>query len=121
MRKILFIVGLAVIVGCHSGNRSYSNDRGNREDSVTTDTSVTISKADFEKLRDSLNLDSSCIYVPSKGKDIKALFYMINSTKDTFYYTINKDNSITRIAIFYKGGGVNEREYTYTNNEIRKR
>lgn len=121
MRKIPLIIGIVLLIGWCSGNRSYRGDRNYSEDSATTDTSATISKADFEKLRDSLKLDSSCIYVPSKGKDIKALFYMINSTKDTFYYTINKDNSITRIAIFYKGGGVNEREHTYTNNEIRKR
>ena len=122
MRKILLIIGLLVlIVGSYCSYRGNISHRNYRKDSVEVDTSITISKANFEKLKDSLNLGNDCRYFPCKGKAFKALFYMINNTKDTFYYVVNKDNSITRIAIFYKGGGINEREYTYPKNEIKKR
>ena len=122
MRKILLIIGLVMlIVGSYCSYRGSRSPIGCKKDSVAVDTSITISKADFEKLKDSLNLDSDCTYFPCRDRAFKALFYMINNTKDTFYYVVNKDNSITRIAIFYKGGGINEREYTYPKNEIKKR
>lgn len=98
-----------LIIGFIANNFYVHKDMATQKDTAEQ----TISKRDFEKLKDTLGLSDSCIFVPSKGKDIKALFCMINNTKDTFYYAINKDNSVTRIAIFYKGGGINEREYTY--------
>lgn len=62
MRKILFIVGLSVLVGCHSGNRSYRGDSGYSEDSVSVD-SVDASESislyytldDMNRQLDSLN------------------------------------------------------------------
>lgn len=60
MKKILFIMGLAVIVGCHSGNRSYSNDRGYSKDSVNVDSADTSESISLYYTLDDMNrqLDS---------------------------------------------------------------
>lgn len=40
MKKILLIIGIILLVGCYFGNRSYSSDSSNSEDSVEVDTMV---------------------------------------------------------------------------------
>lgn len=76
MRKILFIVGLSVLVGCHSGNRSYRGDSGYSKDSVNvdsvdTDTSGSISLYytldDINRHLDSLNAKGE--YILQRGAD----------------------------------------------------
>ena len=74
MRKILFIVGLSVLVGCHSGNRSYRGDSGYSKDSVSVDsvdTSESISLYytldDMNRQLDSLNAQGE--YILQRGAD----------------------------------------------------
>ena len=73
MRKILLIIGLVLLVGCYSGNRSYSSDRSNSEDSISedsvdTDTSGSISLYyDVYKRLDSLTAQGE--YILQRGAD----------------------------------------------------
>lgn len=73
MRKILFVVGLSVLIGCHSGNRSYRGDRGYSEDSINvdsvdTDTSGSISLYyDVYKRLDSLTAQGE--YILQRGAE----------------------------------------------------
>lgn len=72
MKKILLIIGLMLLVGCYSGNRSHSSDRGNSEDSVDTDTSGSISlyytPEEINRFRDSMNAIGAG-YVLERGAD----------------------------------------------------
>lgn len=116
MRKILPII-LLILVGILVGNYPAVKDYAPSKNIKPYKKSIGISIDEFNLLKDTLGLDDSCIYVPYKGNDIKALFYEVNTTQDTFYYQVNKDNTITRIAIVYKGGGISAREENITINK----
>ena len=97
MKKLLIVLIASILVGCGQGTTS--KDSNNME-------------YDFEALRDSLHLDSSCVFVkemsPLYEDDnpydidyhdrLKTLYYKIISEDgqlDTIVFGIHRDNEIT--------------------------
>ena len=68
---------------------------------------TTSSSNGYEYLRDSLGLDSTCVFVPYENDipGIKALFYIAEGEQDTFHYAVQDNDSIFLWAIV-KGKGV---------------
>jgi len=64
------------------------------------------SSYDFEALRDSLGLDSKCVFLPYDRDipNIKALFYIAVAPQDTFHYAVQDNDSIFLWAIVSGNG-----------------